>query len=152
MPVSIENNTARPICLFPTDSFPRGRKLVPGLNRVDDLYWEEFMGHRVMTEAKPGRKSVERFPGKEQIAELQLPVQIVTPNGVTIGPMITMYETDQVGREEGPPPPQSLKGLKEDQAMVLIKVTTDRVALKRWASERSDWSSAAATKLAGSAP
>jgi hypothetical protein len=145
----VENHTARVIKLPPTDSFPRGMPLPPGYWRVDGLYWSELMALECLTEPKPGKKALTRYPGRDQIEQLKVPVSIVSKDGVTFGPQITIYEKDQVGRDAGPPPPMSLKGLKPEAAQALIRVTTDRNALKRWAGEKSDYSTQAQHRLMG---
>lgn len=150
MPKCIDNNTAAPIALYPTQTFPNGFNLLPGYNRIPDDYWDEFWAHEVMTEARPGKKAVSRFPGREQFEQWLKLVNIIDPDGRRrVGPMITVYEADQVEREEGPLAPQSLKGLREEQARAFIQVTTNRNDLKRWAQERSEFSNLAQTKLTG---
>ena len=149
MPVCIDNNTARPIALFATPSVPRGYTLLPGgMTRVPDAYWAEFIGHEVEMEARGAKKPAKRFPGLEQIEDLKRPAWIVTPGGDRRhGPQITVYEQDQVDREEGPPAPQSLKGLRDEQAEAFVKATTDRTALRRWAEENGPMSALARSKL-----
>lgn len=147
LPLKIENNTARVILLFPTDSFPEGIKLVPGLNTVPALYMEEFKGREVATESRAGKPGKSRFPGREVLEQLKEPVRIVTKDGIRIGPQITVYEDQQVGREDGTPPPQSLKGLNDIAAEKIIEITSDRKALKRWAEEGGAHASKARTRL-----
>jgi hypothetical protein len=146
----IENNTSAFIYLFATPSFPSGLRLIPGLNTVPKLFMDEFQEHSAMTEATPVRASVLRYPGREVLEGLQAVVSYHTAEGPRTGPRITIYTDDQVGREDGPIPPQDLKGIKEEAAIATIRVTSDKAALKRWSKDnRSAVASAAMAKLNG---
>ena len=144
----IENNTSAFIYLFGTPSFPMGVRLIPGLNTVPKLFMDEFNEHTAMTEKTPVKESVVRFPGREVLADLQKVVSYHTAEGPRTGPRVTVYTDDQAGREDGPMPPQDLRGLKEEAAIATIRVTSDKAALKRWTKDtRAAVSSAANAKL-----
>jgi len=146
----IENNTERLLGLPPTQNFPVGVKLIPGLNTVPAGYMAELEAFEVDTEVN-GKKGPKRYPGREAVALLQQPVKIVTSNGTHRGPQITVFTDDQAGRPEGPPAPEDLKDMKEAAAAKIIAVTTDREALKRWQANdnRPGVQAALAAKLGG---
>jgi len=134
----IENNTARLLGLPPTDSFPAGLRLVPGLNNVPEDYMEELQARVLTPDPKSdGTPRPVRYPGREVLADLQIPVRIVTPDSITNGPQITIFTDDQVGREEGPPAPHDLsKYDKLEVALALVRSTRDRKALKEYTKDR----------------
>lgn len=146
----IENNTARPIHLSPTESHPQGKVLLPGLNTVPGLLWEELMAFEVEKFAGNQQRptGVKRFPGREHIAQLQEETQIVTSRGLSYGPQITVYEDAQVGREDGVPMPVTLKGVKDIVAAKYVELCNERKTLKRWAEEGGEFAHLAKTKLA----
>ena len=146
----IENNTSAFIHLFATPSFPAGVRLIPGLNTVPKLFMDEFNEHSALTESKPNKPGVLRYPGREVLADLQKVVQFYTAEGPRTGPRVTLYTDDQAGREDGPMPPQDLRGMKEEAAIATVRVTSDKAALKRWSKDtRSAVASAATAKLNG---
>ena len=142
----IDNNTARLLGLPPTDSFPSGLRLVPGLNNVPEEYMAELNERTVLQEPKAdGTPRPVRYPGREVLADLQVPVRIVTPDSVSTGPQITIYTDDQAGREEGPPAPHDLSRYdKVEVAVALVRSTKDRKALKEYVKDRRPEVSAAA--------
>lgn len=123
----IENNTARKLGLPPTQSFPAGVHLIPGLNTVPVGYMAELDAVEVVN--ANGKKW---HPGREAVEGLLKRVRIVTPNGTTMGPQITVFTDDQAGRSDGPPSPEDLLDLKVAAAVKFVEVTTDVEALKRW--------------------
>lgn len=130
--VKIENNTGAYISLFPTESFPSGVRLGPGLNTVPALFLEEFRARSVRGE---GKNAKEIFPGQVALADLLAPVSYFTVAGRQFGPRITIYTDDQAGREDGPNPPFDLRGYSEEQALVAVRVTKDPKVLKRWLTD-----------------
>lgn len=133
----IENNTACLLGLPPTDSYPSGLRLVPGLNNVPEEYMEELQSRSVMPEPKAdGTPRPARYPGREALAAFQIPVRIVTPDSVTTGPQITIFTDDQAGREEGPPAPTDLGKYDDKVAVALVRSTKDRKALKAYTQDK----------------
>jgi hypothetical protein len=146
----IENNTARLLGLPPTDSFPAGIRLVPGLNNVPEDYLDELKARAVQPEPKPdGTPRAVRYPGRELLDDYLVPVRIVKPDSVHTGPQITILTNDQAGREEGPPPPHDLSRYeKVEVAVALVKSTKDRTALKAYTKDkRQEVAAAARAKL-----
>ncbi|MEY4507942.1 MAG: hypothetical protein RLZZ450_64 [Pseudomonadota bacterium] len=164
----IENHTSRLIILPPTYTFPKGVRLVPGLNRVPELYFEEAeqyeLPEREIESFGRKVKVPARKPITEALADLQKPLyraenkatgasasarRFRGVNGPYSGPQITIYRDPLAieGREDGPPPPDFLPEDKK-QARAIIEVTTDRAALKKWAGQgRGEIAQAAAAKL-----
>lgn len=142
----IDNNTARLLGLPPTENFPAGLRLVPGLNNVPLDYLDELKAREIAPEPKPdGKPRAVRYPGREALDNLLVPVKIVKPDGATFGPQITIYTDDQAGREEGPPAPHDLsKYEKEEVAIALVRSTKDRGALKSYAKDKRPAVAAAA--------
>lgn len=146
----IENNTERLLGLPPTQSFPAGVRLIPGLNTVPAGYMAELDAAEAETHinGKPGPK---RFPGRDALALLLKPVKIVKTNGTHRGPQITVFTDEQAGRDDGPPAPEDLKDMKEAAAIKIVAVTNDREALKRWQGndKRQGVQAAISAKLGG---
>lgn len=142
----IENNTACLLGLPPTESFPSGLRLVPGLNSVPEDYMLELKTRAVNPEPRAdGTPRPVRYPGQEALDAFQVPVRIVTPDGTHTGPQITIYTDDQAGREEGPPPPHDLsKYEKPEVAIALVRSTRDRKALKEYTKDKRPAVAAAA--------
>ncbi len=146
----IENNTAAFIYLFGTPTFPSGIRLIPGVNNVPRLFMDEFQEHSSMTESRPGKPGVLRYPGREQLEQLQEAVEYHTTDGRRQGPRITIFTQDQAGRPEGPMAPLDLKSYKDEAALTVIKVTEDKAALRRWSKDtRKEVAQAASVKLSG---
>ena len=141
----IENHTHAFIYLFPTPSFPNGLRLVPGENDVPSLFMDEFQAHSVVSEAPGGKPGPVRYPGRDALAQLQEVVTINKVDGRTRGPRITIYTSAQAGHAEGPMHPIDLKAYQPAGALALIKVTTDKTALKRWSTDHRPAVAAAAT-------
>lgn len=142
----IENNTDRHIILPPVRAvdesgeevdFPRGVRLLPGLNTVPVLYLDALAAKETkadMTRAPKGAPKV-RHPGRVLLEQLQEPVDIVTINGRKRGPQITIYEPDQVAdREDGPVLPADLRAYGQRAALELIKAVGNVQRLRAWAS------------------
>jgi hypothetical protein len=143
--VKIENNTVRPLILPGTPSYPKGKKLVPGLNTVEAAYFEELETWEKPGVNKAGKPVVTR-PGATALQLLKESVRIDTDRGPSFGPMITVYaDLDRVkDRPDGPEIPSSLETYKPQAALALIAVTNDLQALHRWADDRRKEVSAAA--------
>jgi hypothetical protein len=164
--VHVENNTSRPIGLPPVSDFPSGVRLLPGLNSVPTQYMDALQdvfkpggkmrigGQKIVAEDGSvqvlGGKLVtttDRWPGRDALAELQVPVRIVKADGVKHGPQITIYP-DLQDREDGPEAPHYLPQNK-DAALAIIRATSSKDALQRWSSQgKGEVPQAAATKLA----
>lgn len=141
----IENNTDRHIILPPlraTDAsgeevdFPRGVRLLPGLNTVPRLYMDVLVARETKADTKGAPKGAPkvRYPGRVLLAQLQEPVDIVTINGRKRGPQITIYEPDQVAdREDGPVLPADLRAYGQRAALELIKAVSNVQRLRAWA-------------------
>ena len=133
----IENNTARLLGLPPTESYPAGLRLLPGLNNVPLEYMEELEAVCVTPEKKPnGEARPVRYPGREALSGLQIPVGIQKVDSRHNGPQITIYTDDQAGREEGVPMPLDLASYKDDVAVALVRSTRDKKALKAYAKDK----------------
>jgi hypothetical protein len=134
----IENNTARLLGLPPTETFPAGVTLVPGLNSVPESFIEELREKVVTPEPKAdGTPRQVRYPGREALDGLLIPVRIVKPDSVHTGPQITIFTDEQVGREEGPPIPHDLsKYEKVEVAVALVRATSDKTALKAYTKDK----------------
>jgi hypothetical protein len=134
----IGNNTGRFIILPPTPSHPRGVTLNPGLNTVSQLYLDELDEVILESEERKenGRiiKATRYKPAENMWKQLQEHVRIVTAEGETFGPQVTIYEDVMSDRQDGLPPPLTLPNKKE-LAEILIKRTTERAALERWAKQ-----------------
>lgn len=148
----IENHTSAPIILPMTDSFPHGIRLLPGLNSVPTKYLDELTEYAVVSSARVenNRKipAVDRRPGQEVLADLQVPCTFPTANGDRYGQRVTIYEDALEDREDGPPPPLALPSDK-NVAKKLVELTTDRKALERWSkASRGEVQSLVNAKLA----
>lgn len=135
--IKIENHSERVISLPITDSHPEGKKILPGMNDVPLLYWEELRGYSSMPAAdSAGRPRPIRYPGRELLEDLQRPVKINMLAGTKVSPQITIYaEEGQAGPEEGTPLPADLKDMAEDVAVAVIAAAKDRQRLAAWAKD-----------------
>lgn len=147
----IENHTARVLILPGTESHPEGKPLIPGLNTIPNLYWDELQAYEVDKFDRSGKKKGTRFPARETLEQLQVPVSIVTGKGVSFGPQITIYEDAMVDRPDGIIP-ESLDTYNEVAALKMIEIVNDRTALRRYTKSRLPSVAAAAkAKLGGQA-
>lgn len=140
----VENNTVHIIVLGKTPSFPQGVVLRPGLNTVPQFYFdeaEEVVIQRVPQGAKRDPKTkkwatVDFYPVKEAIAELQKPIRYATHEGWRNGPQITIYSVDQAPEgPDGPTPPETLEHLRPPAALKCIELMHDVSVLKKWAKD-----------------
>ncbi len=131
-----ENHLSCLIVLPPTDSFPQGVRLIPGLNSVPTKYFDELDAKE-----KPVYKVVKkpmngvlvsnyelvdtRYPGREQLAKLtDVSVHRVTAEGRSYGPQLTVHREELAGRPDGPPPPPQLPA-KPAAAKLLVDSMSD---------------------------
>lgn len=141
--VAVENNTAAPIILIQTESFPSGMYIPCGLRRIPQLYIDEMLAHAVPSETKGGKPAPDRYPGRlEWIALTQtvVPFVKVTEQGVPVptrGIRLTVYEDPQLGREEGPKAPVSLVSYSKTAAKELIRKESSKAVLEGWLEDRS---------------
>lgn len=118
--------------------FPRGMKLVPGLNTVPQLYLDalherKLMLHDANGKPREGRdgKPLYRYPGREALAQLTAPVTYTTASGRRFGPRVIVHADALEGRADGPQAPEVLPG-NEQTALAFIAATDDAKALQRW--------------------
>lgn len=152
----IENNTDRFIHLpalvavesddQPPVDYHEGIRLSPGLNTVPARYLaalreEKLPVHDVLGRPKVTRtgEPVYRYPGREAMEQLLRPVNHTTARGRVFGPQITVYEDEQVGREDGPTPPATLPS-KTEAALALVAVCDHRPSLENWLRQTKDGS------------
>jgi len=143
--VRIENNTLGFIFLPPTINYPRGFRLLPGLNSIPERYMAELKSYAVPNNPKFEYDEVTgeerkvpggiRRPGLEALEALQKPVVIRRIGTESFGPQITIHRDPLVDREDGPPPPVSLPGDAKAAALIIAS-TTDLGALKRWTKDK----------------
>lgn len=146
----IENRTGRLIVLSPTYSFQRGVRLVPGLNRVPELYLSEAEQYELpAADAVVAGRRIRlpaRKPIMDTLAELQKPLwrpgsarRYRAVHGFYDGPQIVIHSDASMfeGRDEGPLAPDFLPD-DERLALAIVANTSDRTALTRWKAFASD--------------
>jgi hypothetical protein len=146
----VTNATSRVVVLPPVFSFPKGIRLVPGLNRVPSSYFEEAEQYELpaSTIKVAGRnvKQPARKPIMETLAELQRPLwrpgsarRYRGVNGPYDGPQLVIHADASVfeGRDEGPPPPDFLPA-DEKLALAIVERTSDHATLTRWRMSTRD--------------
>lgn len=136
----IENHTDHFILLPPTQGYPKGIKLIPGLNTVPIAYLDALNERVLVSEAtiRGGRKipARERRPADSMWADLQKHVRRLRVDGSeSWGPQVTIYDDIMSDRQDGPPPPISLPANNKVLAQKILAVTTERAAVERWASQ-----------------
>ncbi len=140
----IDNNTAHIIQLPPTKSFPKGIHLAPSFkmgdavstNSVPNKYLDELYAREIVTVDEDGKVAGKRFPGREQIEELQKPVRIYRHDaGMRISPQITVFSEGQAPGKNAVEMPHTLAGYSEATAAELVKRTHDKPLLKLWEKE-----------------
>lgn len=136
----IENHTEHFILLPTTPTFPKGLKLIPGLNTVPVKYLDQLMERELEVPARKqgGRllPAEKRRPAERMWARLQQHVRLVNVLGhESYGPQVTIYEDIMADRQDGPPPPIALPLANKELCKRILAVTTERAALERWASQ-----------------
>jgi hypothetical protein len=154
----IENHRPSFIFLPNTESFPDGIRLIPGMNSVPEKYMTELFDFEivrfktdVVKRDKDGNRvgGTQAFPGRETLEQLQQPVRILRYEGNTTSPQITVYPEGAVlDVEDGPRLPHDLGEYEPAPALTLIRVISDKEALKRWTKDpRKEIASAAQTRI-----
>lgn len=128
----IENYCPRFHFLPPTESYDGGIRLVPGKNNVPNAYMDELLAHECDKVNKAGKVVGTRFPGRELIAQLEVPVVIHTHNGSKVSAQICVFPAGSAAEAEGPTLPATLDGYSDTAALEIVKRTNDKVALARW--------------------
>lgn len=100
-----------------------------------------------VTEEKTGKETskevteaveepVMRFPLRKQLERFfKVPVRLITSQGKSIGPMLTLHKDGEIDDRTplGPPPPDELPGT-DGAALFIVNNTVSKEALSRWAA------------------
>jgi hypothetical protein len=122
----LDNNCLHHVHLPPTDAYPEGHKLVPGANNVPTEYVTALKSFKVPYRGSDGKRGTRNlfddlgYPSKASGGKAQV---------VVLGSVAE-------DAPEGPPAPFDLAEYKEELALKLVEVTTDKEALKRWSKDQ----------------
>lgn len=121
----LDNNCLHHVHLPPTEDYPEGHKLVPGANNVPTGYVNSLKNFKVPFKQDDGKRGVRTL-----FEDLSWPSR--ASNGRA---QVVVVGSTTADAPEGPPAPFNLDEYKEELALKLVEVTSDKEALKRWSKD-----------------